>query len=71
MATLPYIGAVLRGTDTVIRYLAEHGAKINEKNRIGWTPLDMAEGLINGTPKYRPENCAIVLRELLGIKKNN
>jgi len=64
-------GAVLRAADSVIRYLAAHGAKINEKNRIGWTPLDMAEGLIPGTPNYRPTHSAELLRELLGLKKEH
>ena len=62
-------GAVLRGQNSVIRFLAERGAHINEKNRIGWTPLDMAEGLVPGTPNYRPDHSAALLRELLGIKK--
>jgi len=62
-------GAVLRGQNSVIRFLAERGAQINEKNRIGWTPLDIAEGLVPGTPNYRPDHSAALLRELLGIKK--
>jgi uncharacterized protein len=62
-------GAVLRGANSVIRFLAEHGALLNEKNRIGWTPLDMAQGLIPGTPNYRPDHSAALLRELLGLKK--
>ena len=48
---------------------AEHGAQINEKNRIGWTPLDIAEGTVPGTPNYRPDHSAALLRELLGLKK--
>ena len=62
-------GAVLRAQNAVIRFLAEHGAQLNEKNRIGWTPLDMAEGLVPGTPNYRPVHSAALLRELLGLKK--
>lgn len=62
-------GAVLRGQNSVIQFLAENGAKLNEKNRIGWTPLDMAEGLLDGTPNYRPTHSAVLLRNLLGIKE--
>jgi uncharacterized protein len=62
-------GAVLRGQNSVIQFLADHGAKLNEKNRIGWTPLDMAEGLLDGTPNYRPTHSAVLLRQLLGIKE--
>jgi hypothetical protein len=45
-------GAVLRGADSVIRFLAEHGGHVDYRNRIGWTPLDIAEALLPGTPKY-------------------
>jgi ankyrin repeat protein len=62
-------GAVLRGQNSVIQFLAERGAQLNEKNRIGWTPLDMAEGLFPGTPNYRPTHSAMLLKELLGIKE--
>jgi len=62
-------GTVLRGQNSVIKFLAERGAKLNEKNRIGWTPLDMAEGLLAGTPNYRPTHSAVLLKELLGIKE--
>jgi hypothetical protein len=61
-------GAVLRGADSVIRFLAEKGANINEKNRVGWTPLVQAVGLLPGTPNYRPTHTALVLRELLALK---
>jgi len=62
-------GAVLRGQNSVIEFLAEHGAPLNETNRIGWTPLVMAEGLVPGTPNYRPTHSAVLLRELLGLEE--
>lgn len=57
-------GAVLRGNNSVVQYLADNGAKLSVKNSIGWTPLDLAEALLPGTPKYRPEPTARLLRQL-------
>lgn len=45
-------GAALKNLPKVVRFLANHGARIevwNTKNRYGWTPLMIAEG-------YRPGN---------------
>ncbi len=37
--------AVQRGGEKVVRYLAEHGAKLDMKNKQGRTPLDIALGV--------------------------
>jgi uncharacterized protein len=37
--------AVQRGAEKVVRYLAEHGAKLDMKNKQGRTPLDIALGV--------------------------
>jgi ankyrin repeat protein len=37
--------AVQRGAQKVVRYLAEHGAKLDMKNKQGRTPLDIAQGV--------------------------
>ena len=41
--------AVQRGAQKVVRYLAEHGAKLDMKNKQGRTPLDIAQGVGGGT----------------------
>jgi len=40
--------AVQRGAQKVVRYLAEHGAKLDMKNKQGRTPLDIAQGVGGG-----------------------
>jgi ankyrin repeat protein len=40
--------AVQRGAEKVVRYLAEHGAKLDMKNKQGRTPLDIALGVGGG-----------------------
>jgi ankyrin repeat protein len=41
-------GAAFQGFDDVVKFLAEHGAKLDAKDRQGKTPLDSAEGLAGG-----------------------
>jgi ankyrin repeat protein len=40
--------AVQRGAEKVVRFLAEHGAKLDMKNKQGRTPLDIALGVGGG-----------------------
>ena len=40
--------AVARGAEKVVKYLAEHGAKLDMKNKQGRTPLDVALGVGGG-----------------------
>jgi len=41
-------GAALMGYDQVVEFLAEHGAKLDVKDRRGFTPLDVALGKAGG-----------------------
>src|SRR5207344_2343422 len=40
--------AVSRGAPTIVKYLAEQGAKLDMKNKQGRTPLDIALGVGGG-----------------------
>src|SRR5262249_52099325 len=49
-------GAILRGANTVVQYLVDHGARLDVRNRIGWTPLMLAEGVFSSnTEKSWPD----------------
>jgi ankyrin repeat protein len=37
-------GAALRGADSIVQFLADHGAKLDAKTKPGFTPLDIALG---------------------------
>lgn len=37
-------GAANRGSDLLVRFLVEHGAKLDAKSKAGFTPLDIALG---------------------------
>ena len=63
-------GAAQRGADTVVAFLAEHGATLDAKNRRGRTPLDEAIGQANesdGASVRRPERktTTVLLSQLI------
>jgi ankyrin repeat protein len=58
-------GAASRGANALVRFLVERGGKLDVKNRRGWTPLIIADGVIlGGTFKRQPETAALI-RELV------
>jgi len=58
-------GTAVRGANSIVRFLVDHGARLNEKTkREGWTPLTIAEGVfIANTFKFAPAT-AELLRQL-------
>ena len=64
-------GAALTGADDVIQLLADHGAKLDEPDYFGMTPLSIAEGDPNGLmpdfseAKTHPSSAQLI-RKLLG-----
>jgi len=61
-------GAAYKFLPSVVRFLAEKGAKIeiyNQKNNIGWTPLMIAEGVQRGNHIRRSDETAAVIREVM------
>ena len=63
-------GAALQGLDQVVRFLAEHGAMLDAKDKRGFTPLDAALGLaggvgFDGRSGNPHESTAALLRELM------
>jgi ankyrin repeat protein len=59
-------GAALRGADSIVKYLVEQGARIDAKNKLGWTPLVVAQGVfVANTEKAWPSTISL-LRDLEG-----
>jgi ankyrin repeat protein len=59
-------GAALRGADSIVKFLVDHGARLDAKNKLGWTPLMVAQGVfVANTEKAWPSTIAL-LRELEG-----
>ena len=61
-----HVGAALRGANSIVTYLVEKGAKLDAKNKQGFTALDTANGkggLAGTTRDPKPATVAL-LQEL-------
>lgn len=58
------MGAAWRGNNDVIKYLFDHGAKLDAHNRRGWSVTDMANGpaLRSSVPMTHPETIAYLIK---------
>lgn len=50
--------------DSIVQFLVDHGANINAKNKMGWTPLFIAEGIDTTGYHARSETTTALLRKL-------
>lgn len=62
----PLFGAVISNQPSIVKFMIEHGAKVDAKNRLGWTPLMMAQGVFMNNSKKEFPVAAKMLREALG-----
>ena len=54
-------GAAMRGSNAIIEFLVAHGAKLDARNKLGWTPLMCAEGVfVANTLKDWPETVSLI-----------
>ena len=65
-------GAAQKGWDQVVQFLADHGAKLDIKDKKGRTPLDAANGLMgnggfDGSRRDVHETTAALLRKLMAV----
>jgi ankyrin repeat protein len=61
-------GAALRGANSIVQFLFDKGAKLDVTNKIGWTPLTIAEGVFYPDVfKTEAQTEALLLK--LGAKK--
>jgi ankyrin repeat protein len=58
-------GAANRGSDDIIRFLAEKGAALDVKDKEGRTPMTWAEGVFLATHPAKPKPTSIALIESL------
>jgi ankyrin repeat protein len=56
-------GAVVSGQPSIVQFLADHGAQLDARTRLGWTPLMLAEGVfVSNTKKEFPAIAALLKR---------
>jgi uncharacterized protein len=54
-------GAAIRGADSIISFLVERGARVDARNKLGWTPLTTAQGVfVANTEKAWPRTIALL-----------
>jgi ankyrin repeat protein len=53
-----------QGTDMLIQFLVDNGARMNVRNKHGWTPLTIVEGLYFTATNTASESGAELLRKL-------
>jgi ankyrin repeat protein len=58
-------GAANRGSDDIIRFLADKGATLDVKDKEGRTPLTWAEGVFLATHPAKPKPSSIALLQRL------
>jgi uncharacterized protein len=58
-------GAVVSGQPSIVRYLVDHGAKLDAKTKTGWTPLMMAEGVFFANAKKEFPAAAAILKDAM------
>jgi uncharacterized protein len=59
-------GAATSNQQSIIRYLVENGAKLDARNKLGWTPLMVAEGgQFGATVKEFPDAAALIRKLMI------
>jgi uncharacterized protein len=64
-------GAAMRGSNALVQFLVDRGAKLDARNKLGWTPLMCAEGVfVANTEKDWPET-VLLIRKLMSERGLN
>jgi hypothetical protein len=61
----PLIGAIMSGQPSIVQYLVDQGADVRAKTTLGWTPLDVAEGVFCCNAKKEFPAAATIIRAAL------
>lgn len=56
-------GAVISHQDSILEYLISQGADLNAKNRLGWTPYHITQGIFMANSKKEFPRAAEILRK--------
>jgi len=69
----PLIGAVVSGQPSIVQWLVDHGARVDDRTTLGWTPLLVADGVFFANAKKEFPQAAAILRKKLaadGVRTN-
>ena len=59
------IGAVVSGQPSIVQFLIDRGARVDAKTALGWTPLNVAEGVFFANAKKEFPAAAAILRKAI------
>jgi uncharacterized protein len=63
----PLIGAIMSNQPSIVQYLVDQGADVTVKTTLGWTPLNVAEGVFCCNAKKEFPAAAAIIRKALGV----
>jgi ankyrin repeat protein len=58
-------GAAVRGQTDIIQFLVDKGARLDARNKLGWTPLTVAAGMFFAQTFKESIDAAILIRKLM------
>jgi len=61
----PLIGAVVSGQPSIVQWLVDHGARVSDSTKLGWTPLLVAEGVFFANAKKEFPQAAAIIKKAL------
>jgi ankyrin repeat protein len=64
----PLIGAIMSGQPSIVQYLIDRGADVRAKTTLGWTPLDVAEGVFCCNAKKEFPAAAAIIKKALAAR---
>jgi len=64
----PLIGAIMSNQPSIVQYLVEQGADVRAKTTLGWTPLNVADGVFCCNAKKEFPAAAAIIRTAMGVK---
>jgi hypothetical protein len=64
----PLIGAVVSNQPSIVQWLVDHGARVDAKTKLGWTPLLVAEGVFFANAKKEFPQAAAIIRKALAAR---
>ena len=62
----PLVGAIMSNQPSIVQYLVDQGADVRATTTLGWTPLNIAEGVFCCNAKKEFPAAAAIIRKALG-----
>ena len=64
----PLIGAIMSNQPSIVQYLVDQGADVHTKTTLGWTPLNVTDGVFCCNAKKEFPAAAAIIRKAMGGK---